>query len=312
MNEKQLERFENQPQKVKVGWKLHENGKCEKLDSRRYWHRIDFFDECKRFINHSVGKHFDKAFHEFCQKYPKFVCGINTRDHFMWYFEVRDRYAVFYLDKQKRIQKYKLDPKPKKYVDFVEDDVDELEYMIEINRAVIDEMSFRLFFLNRIPRYYYDLLYKDRNRFISCAQYNKIMHHFHMDTYMLRSFIKEECEKNRYLFHLLWIEMSNELRESGGIFRKVMITPTKRFYKGDKEFQRYYAELKDSTNKVQRERKKRIKEQHENLLHDITEKRKLQEREKNLIDRDRLGFDNESFKGDFYHGQKRKKKKNKN
>ena len=32
------------------------------------------------------------------------------------------------------------------------------------------------------------------------------------------------------------------------------------------------------------------------------------EDEKNNIDRDRLGFDEESFKGDFYHGQKRKKK----
>jgi hypothetical protein len=29
---------------------------------------------------------------------------------------------------------------------------------------------------------------------------------------------------------------------------------------------------------------------------------------KNIIDRDRLGFDDDSFKGDGYHGQQRKNK----
>lgn len=303
-----IDKYENRPSKIKLGWRERGNyGKCEKLTYKKYYRKINFFDECKRFINHSIGRNFDKVFHEFCQKYPKIVCGIKTRDHFFWLFE--DRFPLFYIDEQKRIQKYKLDPKPKKYVEFVEDDVDELEYMVEINRAVIDEMNFRLFFIGKLPRFYYDLLYKERNRFISCDHYYKIMHNFHVDTYMLRCFIKEQCEKDRKLYQLLWNEMSNELSESGGIFRKVMITPTKRFYKGDKEFYRYYAELEDSRKKTERERKKRIKEQQENLLHDITEIRKRKELEKNLIDRDRHGFDDESFKGDFYHGQKRKKEK---
>ena len=37
-------------------------------------------------------------------------------------------------------------------------------------------------------------------------------------------------------------------------------------------------------------------------------KRKAAEIAKNIIDRDRLGFNDESFKGEFYHEQKRKKK----
>ena len=36
--------------------------------------------------------------------------------------------------------------------------------------------------------------------------------------------------------------------------------------------------------------------------------RKKKEEDKNIIDRDRLGFDEDSFRGEFYHGQKRKKK----
>lgn len=38
------------------------------------------------------------------------------------------------------------------------------------------------------------------------------------------------------------------------------------------------------------------------------EKRKAEEHKNDIVDRDRLGFDENSFKGEFYHGQKRKKR----
>ena len=40
------------------------------------------------------------------------------------------------------------------------------------------------------------------------------------------------------------------------------------------------------------------------------EKRKIEERQSDLIKRDNHGFDDESFKGYWYHGQKRKGNKN--
>lgn len=74
------------------------------------------------------------------------------------------------------------------------------------------------------------------------------------------------------------------------------------------EYIRYKKERSDSRRKVERERKKESEEYNDDLLFRIEYKRKQAEEEKNNIDRDRLGFDEESFKGDFYHGQKRKKK----
>ena len=56
------------------------------------------------------------------------------------------------------------------------------------------------------------------------------------------------------------------------------------------------------------ENKKLEEETLSTLLWSIEDKRKAAEIAKDIIDRDRLGFDDESFKGEFYHGQKRKKK----
>ena len=61
-------------------------------------------------------------------------------------------------------------------------------------------------------------------------------------------------------------------------------------------------------NKEEREKKKLNEETISTLLWSIEDKRKVDELAKDIITRDRLGFDDESFKGEFYHGQKRKKK----
>ena len=60
--------------------------------------------------------------------------------------------------------------------------------------------------------------------------------------------------------------------------------------------------------KEEREKKKLNEETISTLLWSIEDERKAAELTKDIITRDRLGFDNESFKGEFYHGQKRKKK----
>ena len=60
--------------------------------------------------------------------------------------------------------------------------------------------------------------------------------------------------------------------------------------------------------KEEREKKKLNEETISTLLWSIEDERKAAELTKDIITRDRLEFDNESFKGEFYHGQKRKKK----
>lgn len=64
----------------------------------------------------------------------------------------------------------------------------------------------------------------------------------------------------------------------------------------------------DRIHKKERESDKLKKEYNESLLYSIEYSRKKKADDINIIDRDRLGFDDDSFKGDAYHGQKRKKK----
>lgn len=63
------------------------------------------------------------------------------------------------------------------------------------------------------------------------------------------------------------------------------------------EYKQWKKEAQDAKKKEQREFKKRREEQYENALRELYRKEK-EEKERNIIDRDRLGFDDESFKYD--------------
>lgn len=73
------------------------------------------------------------------------------------------------------------------------------------------------------------------------------------------------------------------------------------------EYIRYKKEISDRKRKERREYKKEKEEYNDDLLFCLEYNRKKKEEERNIIERDRLGFDENSFKGEFYHGQKRKK-----
>lgn len=77
---------------------------------------------------------------------------------------------------------------------------------------------------------------------------------------------------------------------------------------GSPEYRQWKKEGEKEKKKIRREKEKNRRIKEENLLHDIEAKRKAKEIAKDIIDRDRLGFDETSFKGEFYHGQKRKKR----
>ena len=74
-----------------------------------------------------------------------------------------------------------------------------------------------------------------------------------------------------------------------------------------KEGKRWKAEKKHAQSKKEREIEKENKLKYETLLHDIEAEKKYKERAKDIVDRDRHGFDENSFIGEPYHGQKRKK-----
>jgi len=78
--------------------------------------------------------------------------------------------------------------------------------------------------------------------------------------------------------------------------------------KGTNEYSRYISEERQSQELAYKRKKREREKKASTLLHDLEQKKKIKEEAQNLVDRDRLGFDEESFKGEFYHGQKRKKK----
>ena len=75
------------------------------------------------------------------------------------------------------------------------------------------------------------------------------------------------------------------------------------------EYKQYKKERQDKKHKERRDYKRQKDAYNESLLYCLEYDRKRREEEKNIIDRDRLGFDENSFKGEGYHGQQRKKKK---
>lgn len=77
--------------------------------------------------------------------------------------------------------------------------------------------------------------------------------------------------------------------------------------KNDRSYKRYKQEERKFHKKLDRQKEKEKKEiQYSFLTKD--EQRRIKERETDLIKRDSHGFDDESFKGEHYHGQKRKNK----
>jgi hypothetical protein len=301
----QIEKFdEKSPKKIKYGWRERANFRPEYVNTKRYWHEIDFFKEAEFFIFNSIGKNVDTAFHEFCERFPKVVCGVNTRDYFLEFIK-DDRWNKLYVDNQKRIQRKQVNHKPKKHIDIP---TTTKNVVIEVNKKFIEEsIRLQIFLIDRIPYpVYMKMMY---NKYITVEQYNSLFRRYHLSEFDLSQFIRKLINDEPHLKQYKWPYDDFRFSEyTYSIFREKDITEYKRYYKGEKEFHKFYAERDDSTRKINRERKREKQIWEENLLHAVEEYRKQKEREQNIVTRDRFGFDDQSFKGEFYHGQKRKKK----
>ena len=72
-------------------------------------------------------------------------------------------------------------------------------------------------------------------------------------------------------------------------------------------------ENQDKKNKINRDSLKEKKDKQKSLLHTIMKNRKEEEHQENLVKIQAHGMDEKtSFRGEEYHGQKRKKKRMKN
>ena len=96
------------------------------------------------------------------------------------------------------------------------------------------------------------------------------------------------------------------------ITREVIYPKQVSYSRGTKDFSRYYAEEKKRTRKFERECRKQREEKNKWILYRIEAMKKEKEEQLNTVTRDRLGFNEESFIGEPYHGQKRKKRKSQN
>lgn len=79
--------------------------------------------------------------------------------------------------------------------------------------------------------------------------------------------------------------------------------------RGTSVYSQWKHESKDAYRKSKREKRRKELEKEESLLHDIIERRRVEERRENLLKIQKHGFDeDESFRGEEYHGGKRKRK----
>lgn len=245
-----------------------------------------------RILENSVGKDFDKVFSDICNKFRK-KKNYNFRREFLRqidpYYRAprrRWRYNGYYIDENRIIRSYDAPEKKRKKVRVKV--VDRPTKYFTANTRVFKEysgvkamvlqylghiLSYKLFH-EKLPMKYYYLV---------VVHIEKALDYL----YPKKSYRKAPSE------FLLIIDESEYIT----------------YYEGERKFYKYLAETKDASNKVVREKKKKKEIYLSSLLNSIEAERKSRERLENGVTRDRLGFAEDSFTGEFYHGQKRKKRK---
>ena len=301
---KDLDKFDDMPNKEsmrgshhKMGWtmKMYDQGfRNHKIVSR-------YIDRCLR---KSIGKNFDKVKKHIYEKMSHNIIARhedNIVDHIMCRYIGENE--KFILDSQNRIQLNKV-------------------YLEKCKKRRNDRMSGKLTIVDTSIETTYRLreditdseIYKLKYMLIKNGSYNKdFFNHISNGGIISRkkyqdfiySIRYDDVVKVRYGYD--YIYDTRKYAESC-----FSIYSDNVYYIFDNvnssDYIRYKKEISDSRRKIEREKKKEREEYNDDLLFRIEYKRKQREEEKNNIDRDRLGFDDESFKGEPYHGQKRKKK----
>lgn len=307
----QIETFDTTPNKLKFHWRERKNNTRQEIAvERMYYHTIDLWKECEFFIKDHVGCGFNKTFKEWCKRHKKIENGINTREYFKKQLWDREHmYYEFYLDENNiiRQRQYKRPRKPS--LTIVENDY---EIVYEINKKALKTPEIKRYFEEHLDGHTFEMLYN--NQFLTFKQYRNLLNK--PNTVSLNELSRKINSLSAMYFRRgVFYETPHILnyidKQLQPLFKEKILYGVKQIYRGEKEYKKHFAEQEDQDKKTARERKKRIIEDKENLLHRIEERRKWEKEKNDIIDRDRLGFDENSFKGEAYHGQKRKKRKNK-
>lgn len=119
--------------------------------------------------------------------------------------------------------------------------------------------------------------------------------------------ISESIYNDKLGIHSWWRKKLENHEFVLSCFELAQDIETKVYKDKSKDYRKWKKETSDAKAKEQREIQRDKQHILETLIHDIESEKKLKEEARNIIDRDRLGFNDDSFKGEFYHGQKRKK-----
>lgn len=249
-----------------------------------YWYHggRNFYKWIDNFLEKSIGKNFDYVFRKIREKYS---IALNGRSK--WRSPLELLYE--YVDKHKKTPN--------------------------------EHWSNRYYFNN-------DRILQKRER---KGKRNKLVKVTKMRPTSLYKIIDSSWKVNSYIYGRIGYRRYRHIMDSGGYINNILairlrfelaskgikpddyISPVYErddytYERGSKEYSRYFAEQAKMRRKLERERKKRKEEENKWILYKIEAKRKEKEEQLNIITRDRLGFNENSFKGEFYHGQKRKRK----
>lgn len=255
-----------------------------------------FYILLDRLFEKSIGRPYKKVYGEFCAKWPAIIYGdVNTRKAFRAkcypprssFFS--NEYIVDSNGIIKRNPNYAWIHPKEKYKTI--DSEGGKNYWI-FNKKLFD--------------------YPEISDYIFKIIGEKTVNAIKKETYIPSDILSKLKNKDKDEWHTWNRELSrfHDFRKCGKwIYKEVTVGEKPiRIKRGTKAFKQYYIESKKKTDALLRVNKIEKEKRLSNLLHDIENKKKAKERAQDIIDRDRLGFDENSFKGEFYHGEKRKKK----
>lgn len=268
----------------------------------KYWrnydygsHLSEFFRWLRCFVRSSVGRKFDDVYHYLCKKYPGNIGRISPRDEFKRWVG-KSRWASYYVDDEGIIREK--EPRwrqPKKNF---------------VKIATSEE------------RFYYALNTTDHR--IRYAIYVQIAERYSKGEAL--SMLVTGCLSpavSMSLSKLVFDRLSCPwaLRNCVEYMYKVDLTEYKILYRGTKEFARHFAEAQYSAKSASKKRKKQwaghseldmfLKKDNASRKAKKAEdaRKRRQEILRNIIDRNRLGFGEDSFMGSNYNSRKGKKEK---
>lgn len=249
-----------------------------------------------RLIEKNIGRSFDAVFSKFCSQYPEYIGTTNTRElfkeHFYEYSDERSRrwkYIDFCIDKQGRIAH--IDKDKKKYKNSnLEFYTDEPETYYILNRPLLKKYP-------ELDNCIYQLIGKKIYNYITMEDKINVKVYHKIDNILKNSVNREKLLRsigyNDENYHPGYYNEYAYIVD--GIFIRKCDTPTIELKKGSDGYVQYQKEKSDKAKRRARERQIERQEQYEALLRQLWEQQQKDKAE-DIITRDRLGFDNMSFR----------------